>query len=513
MKKKGRKPRRKQNLPKVIAPVEEEPAAVKNAPHTFVIRRGERCSSVGRLSRDFRRMMEPFTASNLRERRINKVKDFVQLSGFFHVSHMCVFSLTPQTLSLKVIRMPKGPTLTFKVHQYSLAKDVISKARKQYVDEDCFKTAPLVILNSFSGEGMHLKLMASTFQNMFPPINLSTVKLSTLKRCVLLSYNPVSKLIDLRHYSITLVPVNLNRGVKKIVTRNIPNLGRFEDIADFVEKGHLLSESELDDEDAHVVLPQNLKRGNLADNQSSLRLHEIGPRITMRLMKIEDDLMTGEVLYHDYIAKSAIEVEALRKKRAQLRKLKEQRKQKQEDNQKKKERQKEEHRAKTSGQGGKGAAAGQIGETDRQLLKDAEEAVGDISDEDDRDYYREEIGNNPDEELFESARGGNRKRPFIPKGSNYSLKPKKPRMDRRKEFEEDDRLARQDSKKRSGKQSDQKGGKGGGKFNRRKGSATKSDYQGKSKYNQGGRKAGKGGNLRNGGGAKSGKKFKSSKRK
>nr|XP_040230107.2 protein Peter pan [Anopheles coluzzii] len=495
MKKKSRKPQHKRNRAKLEAPVEDEPAAIKNAPHSFVIRRGERCSSISRLSRDFRRMMEPFTASNLRERRINKVKDFVHLSGFFHVSHMCVFSLSSQTLSLKIIRMPKGPTLTFKVYQYTLAKDVISNSRKQFVDEECFKTAPLVILNSFSGEGKHLKLMASTFQNMFPPINLSTIKLSSLKRCVLLSYNPVSKLIDLRHYSVTVVPVNLNRGVKKLVTRNIPNLGKFEDIADFVEKGHLLSESEADDEEAHVVLAQNLKCGNLAENQSSLRLHEIGPRITMRLMKIEDDLMTGEVLYHDYIEKDAIEVEALRKKRAQQRRLKEQRKHKQEENLKKKENDKKEHRAKTSKQG----KSGEITEQDKLLLKDAEEAVGDISDEDDREYYRKEIGDNPDEELFESAGSGNRKRPFIPKGSNYSLKPKKPRMDKRKQYEEDDRLARQDGKRRGNEGKDKKGK--AGKFAKK---GMGDDFRGKSKYN--------GGKKNNTGGKKSGGK-KSSKRK
>lgn len=30
-------------------------------------------------------------------------------------------------------------------------------------------------MNNFSGEGKHLKLMATTFQNMFPTINLATV--------------------------------------------------------------------------------------------------------------------------------------------------------------------------------------------------------------------------------------------------------------------------------------------------------------------------------------------------
>lgn len=49
------------------------------------------------------------------------------------------------------------------------------------VEEESFRHPPLVILNSFAGEGNHIKLMTTTFQNMFPSINLSTVKLSATK--------------------------------------------------------------------------------------------------------------------------------------------------------------------------------------------------------------------------------------------------------------------------------------------------------------------------------------------
>lgn len=48
-------------------------------------------------------------------------------------------------------------------------------AKKQYVFEEAFKHSPLIVLSKFSGEGMHLKLMTSMFQNMFPTINLPTV--------------------------------------------------------------------------------------------------------------------------------------------------------------------------------------------------------------------------------------------------------------------------------------------------------------------------------------------------
>lgn len=211
-----------------------EAAEVVNAPHSFVLHRGLSCPYIVDLTLDYRRMMEPFTASALRERRSNKIKDFVSLSGVFHVSHMCIFNKTKSQLSYKVARLPRGPTLTFKVHQFTLARDVIGAVRKQFVDEEAFHHAPLVILNNFTGEGKHLKLMATTFQNMYPSINLATVQLSTIKRCVLISYNPVTELIDVRHFAVTVAPVGLSRNIKKVVMGKIPNLAKCEDIADFL---------------------------------------------------------------------------------------------------------------------------------------------------------------------------------------------------------------------------------------------------------------------------------------
>ena len=72
-------------------------------------------------------------------------------------------------------RVPRGPTLMFKIHNFALSRDVVSLVKKQFVFEDAFKNSPLVVLNNFSGEGMQMKLMASMFQNMFPTINLTDV--------------------------------------------------------------------------------------------------------------------------------------------------------------------------------------------------------------------------------------------------------------------------------------------------------------------------------------------------
>lgn len=76
--------------------------------------------------------------------------------------------------------------------------------------------------------------MATTLQNMFPTINLASVNLSTIKRCVLFSFNPVTKLIDMRHFAVTVTPVGLNRSVKKVILGKVPNLANCDDISDFV---------------------------------------------------------------------------------------------------------------------------------------------------------------------------------------------------------------------------------------------------------------------------------------
>lgn len=47
-----------------------------------------------------------------------------------------------------------------------------------------FTHHPLLVLNNFGVEGMHVKLMATMFQNMFPSINVHKVtrSLTAVKR-------------------------------------------------------------------------------------------------------------------------------------------------------------------------------------------------------------------------------------------------------------------------------------------------------------------------------------------
>lgn len=263
-----------------------------------------------------------------------------------------------------------------------MSKDVLTQHKKQFVNPNIFKNPPAVILNNFAGEGKHLKLIATTFQNMFPPINLANAELHNIQRCLLFSYDSESKQIQIRHYYIGVVASGLTKSVKKLALGKIPNLAKCSDISDFILQSGNASDTEgEDDEDSKVVLPQSLNKGNLADHQSAVHLHEIGPRIVMQLMKIEDGVMTGEVLFNENVVKTDEEIAMIKKMREKKQRLKEQRQKVQNDNKKKNEAEAAKKRSR--------------GEKKSELPEEPE-----IEPDDDAEYYRQEVGENPDEGEF-----------------------------------------------------------------------------------------------------------------
>ena len=86
------------------------------------------------LLQDTRDLLYPFTASKLKESKKNTLKDFISVAGQYGVSHMLLFSQTEKACYLRLIKNPKGPTVTFKISEYSLSKDVIKyqQSAKRY---------------------------------------------------------------------------------------------------------------------------------------------------------------------------------------------------------------------------------------------------------------------------------------------------------------------------------------------------------------------------------------------
>ncbi|XP_010899504.2 suppressor of SWI4 1 homolog [Esox lucius] len=396
-----------------------------SAPHSFVFHRGQVGKNVGQLVADMRRVMEPFTAESLKVRKKNVLKDFVAMAGPLGVTHFMIFTKTLSSINMRLARLPKGPMLHFRVTKYSLIKDVVSSLKRHRMHDQQFTHHPLLVLNNFGSDGMQVKLMATMFQNMFPSINVHTVALNTIKRCVLLNYDPVSQEIEFRHYSLKVVPVGMSRGVKKLMQEKFPNMSKFEDISELLMKGANLSESEAEQDGDHNIteLPQIYSgRGNMASQQSAVRLTEIGPRLTMQLVKIEEGMGEGNVLYHAVIAKTEEELqEILIRKEAQM-KEKQERKRKQEQNIAEKNALREENKKRSlAGMKRKRPEEEEVDpEVEDPGNQDNRPPV--VESDDEAEYYRQAVGEEPDEDMFPEVK--RRQRPE--RSSEVPFKKRKP---------------------------------------------------------------------------------------
>jgi len=293
-----------------------DPAKIKYNPRTFVIARGKTTRNLRMLIQDFRKVMKPNTAVGLKERHCNKIKDFVHVAGPLKISHIIAFSQSEIHTQMRIMKLPRGPTVTFRVQQYALMYNIIRMYKRRLNPTRQENFQPLLVLNNFPKKLRHTKLLSLLLRNMFAPIDPSTIKLRNCRRCVLMNYGPEHGKIEFRHYLINASPVGLNRRVKKIVKSKIPDLSKFSDISQYVlQQGALSSDSEMEDtEENRLRLPQQFPgRGNQESEKSAVRLKEIGPRMSLLLYKIEEGLSTGKVLHHAYIKKTA-EQEKIRDK-------------------------------------------------------------------------------------------------------------------------------------------------------------------------------------------------------
>ncbi|KAJ2558847.1 rRNA-binding ribosome biosynthesis protein [Coemansia sp. RSA 1933] len=302
----GRKKRRTH-----VVPTQED---MDKVPKALVVKSGPIGRTVADLVNDVRHVMEPNTASKLRERKSNKVRDYVAVSSQLGLTHLMLFSQTESGTNLRIGRIPRGPTLYFRVNKYSLARDCLRLQKTPHTSDAEFKTSPLIILNNFAGEGKgkELKLMTAMLQNMFPAISPSTMHLSEARRVVLFNYNDETDMVDFRHYTIVVKPVGVTKGVKRVIlSNNVPSLAGYDDISEYVLREAFASESDMEDgPDSEVTLAQDyIGRGNRRNEQRAVRLLELGPRMELKLMKVEGGLCQGEVLFHSYLHKSKAELE------------------------------------------------------------------------------------------------------------------------------------------------------------------------------------------------------------
>ncbi len=391
-------PRRRRKKRKTQKDTAEDEADVK-APKSFVIRRGKVGKNVISLVRNLREVMMPHTAAALKENKKNSLKDFVNVAPTLNVTHMLVFSKSAVGLNLRLLRVPRGPTLTFRVLKFSLKQDIACMQRKPHTPTDReLLDAPLVVLNNFSGDAVETRLTATMFQSMFPPLDVANLQLRNCRRVLLVHRNLTDGTLELRHFLVRAAPTGISRSVKKIVRARIPDLGRLRDISEFVARDGAVSDSEAEENPENKLrLPQNLAgRGNAAAQRSAIRLKEIGPRLTLQLLKIEEGLSGGATLYHAFQTRTAAETQALKKKKQQETQLRKARRDQQQANVEAKRAARAEKARQSR------LAAGLPAERDDDGDDDEPRS--------DAEWYRQEVGEEPPEEEFASKKRGKKRR-------------------------------------------------------------------------------------------------------
>mmetsp|Transcript_1569 Transcript_1569/g.3369 ORF Transcript_1569/g.3369 Transcript_1569/m.3369 type:complete len:457 (+) Transcript_1569:40-1410(+) len=340
-------------------------------PRSLVIRRGKTEGELVELVSDLRKLMRPYTAVNFKEdaknRKVTLSHYANSLSGAMGVTHIMALSQNSDKITLRVGRTPSGPTLSFRVKRFTLGRQIRSVQRRPYDSTKAFESPPIVVTNNFGdvSAAPHVKLMRITFQNMFPAINVSTVKLADCRRVVLFNFirrdvdakkkggkqsttdnaadggednDYEDEEVEIRHYAIRAKPVGVDRKVRRLVESKIPNLSKLNDIADYITNSNgaaagELSDSEAEDETSHVVLPAKYRgKGNNPSQTSALKLVELGPRLRLKLYKVERALAAGDVMYHAYVHKTPTEVAALKSRKDGEVSLKKRRREEQEAN-------------------------------------------------------------------------------------------------------------------------------------------------------------------------------------
>lgn len=262
--------------------------------------------------RDLRQLMGPYTAKRLQSRKGNKMRDFVRTASLMGVSHLTILRTSDRGTNLQLARVPSGPTVTFRVSAFSLIRDCQTvQKRPVSLNTSDFMVPPLVVLNNFStgaaGSQPHLKVVMTQLQALFPAIKVNEAAVRDCKRVALFTRDPATGLIELRHYAIRT----------RRVGSQILRLQKLRAIVSEDVSGYASTDSEGETMDASSV-PETILRTVLgsADRSKSstakiaVKLYEIGPRVRLEVLKIEEGVCGGPVLYHSTIVKTSQEVAA-----------------------------------------------------------------------------------------------------------------------------------------------------------------------------------------------------------
>jgi ribosome biogenesis protein SSF1/2 len=359
------------------------------------------------------------------------------MAGPLGVTHLMLFSRSKSNrTNLRIALTPRGPTLHFQIEKYSLCKDVAKAQKHPRGGGKEYTSPPLLVMNNFTTPQTaentatpepvlkQLESLTTTiFQSMFPPISPQNTPLSSIRRIMLLNRETTEEgtyVLNLRHYAITTRRTGVSKRIRRLDPAEqrqrekkghaLPDLGRLEDVADYLldpAAGGYTSASETElDTDAEVEVLETgtrkvmsrkeiLRRDAGTDKvrpksgrnveKRAVKLVELGPRMKMRMVKLEEGVCEGRVMWHEFLRKTKGEEKEMESKWAERREEKEQRRKVQKENVERK----REVRRNTKANGGAEDGDVEREEEDDDEMDDGWDSEED-DDEDDGDEHMEE---------------------------------------------------------------------------------------------------------------------------
>lgn len=261
-----------------------------SVPRSLVYHKGNIGKQLSELEENFKKyVMMPYTAAQTSVTQDTSANELVKVAKDIGVSHLLSFVKGDFLTFFRIIRAPAGPTIEFTLEGYT-TQSIMERAQLNGIEgssgsfEQAFTTVgkamvldpPFLVMSNFKPNDVYHKLLASSFQNMFPEIDVDAFTKSITKeklklsnrRVLMINYNGETDCFEWRHY----------------VIKEKENLGIEEEI-------------------------------QASSPFKKIGLSEIGPRMNVKLHKIEEGIMGGEVLYHADVKKSPEEIIALRKKK------------------------------------------------------------------------------------------------------------------------------------------------------------------------------------------------------
>uniref|UniRef100_A0A6B2L3C8 Brix domain-containing protein n=1 Tax=Arcella intermedia TaxID=1963864 RepID=A0A6B2L3C8_9EUKA len=328
--------------------------------------------------------MSPHTPPKLRKNEGVSWKDFIATAKELGVSHVIRFSETFIGKYMTIARLPDGPTATFKILSFATAKDVHKSQKTPHnLSAKELNYSPLLIMNSFPSQKDEHLFLKNLVKGLFPALVLDKVQLNQMFRTTFFQYEE-DETIEFRHYAISTTDANVSNKFEKILKSKPVNLNQYRDISDFVYQN----------EDS-----KGSSSSMVSESAKKVSLQEIGPRLKIQLIKVETGPFNGTVLFHRFYIKTADEIEQQKVKRNQIK----QRKLLQEQRVSEKLRKQEEELA--------------LKEAKKNQQQDDVEEIqmDDENDEDDIQYYREEVGEEPTEEVKQSLKKTVKTKQNLPK--------------------------------------------------------------------------------------------------